>query len=152
MKKAALLLLLPLFLSATDLSKKVGFEFLASRVSEIGVKIHVNSVYTINPGITFLIGETSHNYYSNSDAMLGVSIDQQFYLPDNDAMNHYIYLNIGMSDVLYPDIPHFGLGYGLQYQCNDNIAIFGELGATVSPDYGYFGLGKSGLGLIFYVR
>lgn len=159
MKKTVFILLLPMFLFATDLSKKFGFEFYASSSPEIGFKYHANSVYTINPSVTFLLDfsygyydDYFGDYYSDSDVLIGVSFDQQFYLRPREALNPYIYLDISMTDLTNPYPPDFGVGYGLQYQFNDYFGAFGEFGLFVSPWFEQFGINRSGVGLVLYVR
>lgn len=155
MTKVVLALLFPLLLCAKEYAKKVGFEFFAGASSEVGVKIHCNSVYAINPGVTFQLGSynTSESEYDDyTDIVVGVTIDNHFYLPEIKELDHYILLDFSMRSVIDPYIPDMGTGYGLQYAFNDNIAVFGEMAFTISFETDQMGIGKSGVGLIFYVR
>lgn len=126
-------------------SKKIGFNFGAGSSAYVGALFHFNSVYCLNPLFPFFsIGD--------NPMIFGVEISNRFYLSPMRTLDHYLYGSFGFVYHRFDEFTYSGIGYGLQYQINENVSLFGEIGVTVFHDEITIDIGRSGLGVIFYAR
>ncbi len=150
LKKLILIVLIPLFAFGTDYAKKFGFEFMAGRTGVVNFKYHINSVYTINPGISFNLTSGDNNDY----VVAGFHFGQQFFLKEINALDQFIFADVGL--MIYDDVDvqfRIDAGYGLQYSFNERLACFGRLGlGMIISDNVNVSLSKSGAGLVFYLK
>jgi len=135
-------------LNAASYGGKIGIDFTLSEQPTIGMKWHISKLYCVNPFFGFLAAGKS----ADQGNLLIVGLGNQFYLPSFLALDHYI--NISPAYYGFGGSGFFEgkLSYGLQYQCNNTISIFGELGIVYySRDY-LAETFRSGVGAIFYFK
>jgi hypothetical protein len=137
-----------MFLSvqAASYGGKIGVDFSVSSQPDVGLKWHISNLYCINPYLGFSFSKARDNTF------FLVGIANQFYLPSFAELDQYI--DISPAFYLIGNSPNFegNIGYGLQYQFNSTISIYGELGIGVIVPDGQFGTFRSGLGAILYFK
>ena len=135
-----------LSLNAASYGGKIGIDFTVSNQSDLGLKWHISNLYCMNPYLGFNFAKVRDNTF------FLIGIGNQFYLPSFAELDQYI--NISPAFYLIGNNPNFegNVSYGLQYQFNNTISIFGELGIEVIVPDGQVGTFRSGLGAILYFK
>ena len=147
-RKAFLVLIcvfIPLF--AASYEGKVGLDFTFSYQPYVGLKWHIANGYCMNPYLGFIaVGNNTAFPY------LYVGIGNQFYLPPLFALDQYI--NVSPALYLNNRKLYFNgsVSYGLQYQFNNAISVFGELGIEIAAPNVLVESFRNGVGVIFYLK
>ncbi len=166
MKNVVLILLCVISLSiATDLTHKIGFEFGAfspmfpssklnavsslSPGTKIGVKYHFKPSYAAQLAGAWVKNEAVSNTEGGHYNLI-LSFDQSFYLPPISKMDHMIFVDASFIQVHEID-GAIASGYGMQYMINNNLALYGKIGAGFEWIDFTWETYKS-LGLIFYLK
>jgi len=147
--KHLLFLLAVVLLSSSAFPITLGLEFKASGDEVVALNIGFSDQFELKPQVGFQLGDAAH---------LNLIIDGNIYLPDISPLRHYIGPSLifstwdnGNSNA---DNTSFYLGghYGLRYNVNEVISLFGEIGIILDfdPDFAMTSF-RPGLGCTFYL-
>ena len=128
---------------------KFGIDFTVGSSNYVGPNIRFSHFYELKPLFAIAIID------DRSDAF-GIIINNNFYLKDIGKLQNYLGVAIGyinsMDDIVRVNDGAMLIGgqYGLRYNFNEIVSIFGEIGLISSVDPFIMTTGKSGLGVTFY--
>jgi hypothetical protein len=142
MKKAlAVLLCAGLFTAACPF--QLGLDFSIGTKSQISANMRFNHLFELKPQVGFGIRKNMNS--------LNPGIDANFYLPDISGLQHYVGAGL---DVYTAEGTQgtFEIGghYGLRYNVNEIISIFGEIGIAVDNDPFVMSSFTEGIGCTIY--
>jgi hypothetical protein len=132
---------------------KLGLEFRATddaswEVSTIGVNLGITDQFELKPQLGFRLGDSPR---------MNLILDGNFYLPDISSLRHYAGFGLHISvwdneENNDSDNSDFYLNghYGLRYDINDVISLFGEIGLNFIFDPFMMVTTRPGLGVTFY--
>ncbi len=126
----------------------VGFEFSVDPSRVVGMNIRFNDLYELKPGLGFRL--------SDNETIFNLAIDNNFYFISGFDLSHYagfgFAIQIAERDNGGDDTDITLDGhYGLRYDINDVISLFGDLGLAFAIDPWVFRTFRSGVGVTFFI-
>jgi opacity protein-like surface antigen len=142
MKKSYLSLLFIITLCTSIYPLRLGVEFIASNQPTLGVNLRLTDVFELKPNLGFAFAENVSVFY--------LGLDGNYYLPEMGELQHYAGGGFGLNAVT--DATRFSLNghYGLRYDVNEIISIFGEGGVQMTFNEFIFSSFMGGVGVTFY--
>ncbi|NLD99390.1 MAG: hypothetical protein GX640_05900 [Fibrobacter sp.] len=145
MKKVKVVLLLVGIFYGSAFPLKLGLEFQAGNQSLVGANLRFTERFELKPQLGLLFRE---NY-----SQFQLVVNANFYLPDIGKVQHYAGPGMYLGFASGQD-GQFGLDghYGLRYNINDAISLFGQLGLgfNITPSF-QLSTFTSGAGITFYI-
>lgn len=123
---------------------KLGVEFSVGETQQVGANLRFTDMFEMKPQIGFS--------FSDGTNIFDLILDGNFYLPDIDELHHYAGFGLGMffqSDE--NGKINLNAHYGLRYDVNDIISLFGEGGIKMDFDPFVMATFKGGIGCTFYI-
>jgi|GEM_PF-3832872 len=144
MKKIVASLLFVAIAATAAYPFKLGIEFSAGASEQIGANLRFNDLFEFKPQIGFS--------FSDDDNRFNLLLDGNFYLPDIEELHHYAGFGLGMFFQTDTD-GRINLNghYGLRYDVNDIVSLFGEGGLSMVFDPFVMATFKGGVGCTFYI-
>jgi hypothetical protein len=143
MKKMAVSMMMVGLLYASAFPFKLGLEFQAGGQMLFGGNLRFSDFFELKPQLGFIFSEPRDEF--------DLAINANFYLSDLGRLQQYVGPGV---DFAISDESSFGINgnYGLRYNINDAISIFGQigLGMIFTPDFA-LATYSSGVGLTFYI-
>jgi hypothetical protein len=147
-----------LSLQAATYGGKIGMDFMVSNQPTVGFRWHIADAYCMSPYVGFYhVGNgtgqgTPTLIPTQGTATFVFGIGNRIYLPSFAALDDYI--NVSPSVAVNNKTANFdgSVSYGLQYEINTTISIFGEAGVEVVTPQPTVGSFRSGIGLVFYFK
>ena len=124
---------------------QLGLEFGVGNDVHVGTNMRFTELFELKPQLAFGFGE---DY-----GMFDLIIDANFYLPELGELQHYagpgISLNVesGNNNGVFTLNGH----YGLRYNINDIVSIFGQIGFGMEFDPFVLKTFRNGVGITFYL-
>jgi hypothetical protein len=123
-----------------------GIEFSAGSSQNVGVNVRFSDLYEMKPGIGFRVSE--------NDVVFAFSMDNNFYFISGFDLSHYAGVGVGITAINNDnddvDVTIDG-HYGLRYDINAIVSIFGDLGLAFDIDPLVFRTFRSALGCTFFI-
>ncbi len=122
---------------------KLGLEFQAGQQMLVGGNLRFSEFFELKPQLGFVFSEFIDEF--------DLVVNANFYLADLGKLKQYVGPGVNFA---FSDPTRFGLSgnYGLRYDINDALSIFGQvgLGMIFTPDF-EISTFSSGVGLTFYM-
>ena len=122
---------------------KLGLEFQAGQQMLFGANMRFSDFFELKPQLGFIFSDFQDEF--------DLVVNGNFYLSDLGQLQQYVGPGINFA---FSDETRFGINgnYGLRYDINDALSIFGQvgLGMIFTPDF-FISTYSSGVGLTFYM-
>jgi len=135
-----------LLLAVQTFSASLGLEFKADEAENIALNIGFSDQFELKPQVAFRLGD---------GAFIDLIVDGNFYFAEMSGLRHYAGFGVHFKiEDTANDNTAVNLGghYGLRYDVNEIISIFGEIGVLVDFQDGFsLSSTRPGLGCTFYL-
>lgn len=148
MKAKAALLCIGLAVVSSYCYPQFGIDFSVGEMGFIGPNIRFSHFYELKPSLEFTVTDNKSN-------SIGILAENNFYLVDVYNLQNYVGFGIGFvsnKDSNGNKTKHTMLTgqYGLRYDFNSVVSVFGQLGLLVELDPVVLSTHKSAIGITLY--